>query len=161
MVSSDQESTEPVTTSPKPEQASGKSPGPSTAIPDEKRRIPTNLGSERAARASDANDDDAIKEAKQLSEGKSAEQIATEAAQNEHERNEKFRNHFEKMAVVGLWIAFVVLVLMVMSWVSHILLPAKCHWLTSEQLAKVQNLVTGGVVASLAVGHLRKRIGHH
>lgn len=160
-MASDQENTVKSATSPKPEQTSGNPLGGSAAAMDEKRRIPTHLGSERLAQASGANDDDAIKEAKQLTEGKTAEQIATEAAQNEHERNEKFRNHFEKMAVVALWIAFLILVLMVMSWVSHILLPSCYHWLTTEQLAKVQNLVTGGVVASLAVGHLKKRIGHH
>lgn len=134
----------------------------SGASPEEMKKIPAHVGADHAARAATAGeDDDAIKEAKQLSGGKSAEEIAREAAANEHTRNERFRDHFEKMAIFALWVAFGVLILLILSWVAHILLPAMCHWLTPEQLAKVQNLVTGGVVASLAVGHLKKRIGHH
>ena len=101
----------------------------------------------------------AIKEAAQLFTGKSAEELAKEAAENEHGRTERFRDQFESMAICALWVAFSILIFMVITWAAHILLPGVFHWLSDEQLAKVQNLVTGGVVASLAAGHLRKRIG--
>ena len=104
--------------------------------------------------------DDATKEAKQLSKGLSAEEIAKKTAEAEHDRNENFRNHFEKIAVAALWLFAVSFFLLVLTWLAHIVLPLKCHWLQPDQISKVQNLVTGGVVASVAIGHLRRRLGH-
>lgn len=75
--------------------------------PDAEKKIIPRLEAQRIAKA-EAGDDSAITEAKQLSAGKAAEEIAEEAAKNEHQRNERFRDHFERMAIVALWGAFVI-----------------------------------------------------
>lgn len=103
--------------------------------------------------------DDGASEAALLAQGKSLEELKRQAATNDHKRSEAFRDHFEKIAVAGLWLAAAVFGSFALIWVWHTLAPASCHWLSETQMAKVQNLVTGGVVASLAVGHLKRRLG--
>ena len=43
-------------------------------------------------------------------------------------------------------------------WLWHILAPADQHWLSAEQIGKLQALVTGGVLTTVAAGHIKKRI---
>jgi len=46
----------------------------------------------------------------------------------------------------------------VITWFWHILSPQCVHWLTGEQITKVQALATGGILATIAAGHLKKRL---
>ncbi|MDK1377079.1 MULTISPECIES: hypothetical protein [unclassified Sinorhizobium] len=103
--------------------------------------------------------DSALKEAELLGSNLTAEQIKRRAEANEANRNEKFRNHFEKIAILSLWGFFVLFTGLISAWFWHYLAPVAWHWLTAEQLTKVQTLATGGIVATIAAGHLKKRLG--
>lgn len=90
----------------------------------------------------------------------SAKPLEKWAEENELYRNEKFRDHFEIVAICALWgVAFLFAAVAVI-WFWHLLLPEKCHWLSSESVSKIQNIVTGGILTSLATGHFKKRLGH-
>lgn len=103
--------------------------------------------------------DSGLREAELLGRNLSAEEIRRLAERNEHERNEKFRNHFEIIAIISLWGFFILFAGLILTWFWHYLTPACLHWLTTEQLSKVQTLATGGIVATIAAGHMKKRLG--
>jgi hypothetical protein len=97
-------------------------------------------------------------EAKQLASGRNVGDLKKEAEANEHKRDQKFRDHFERLAIVGLWLGAIFAGLVGVTWLFHVLTPVSCHWLTSEELSKLQNIFTGGVLVSAAGDHWRKRM---
>lgn len=122
-----------------------------------KPRIPEVPPSESDLLEDGAPQDSGAKEAALFETGKRLEDWSKE---NEHYRNEKFRDHFEIVAICALWgVAFLFAAVAVI-WFWHLLLPEKCHWLSSESVSKIQNIVTGGILTSLATGHFKKRLGH-
>ena len=76
------------------------------------------------------------------------------------------RNQFNLLKAYGYAIVvflgfFVILFLGSLgSWTAHYLLPVSYHWLTAEQLSKIQSVLfsgsIGGVVSIVAQKHLRK-----
>lgn len=103
-------------------------------------------------------DDTGALEAQLLSRGFSAEDIEKQAATAEHRRNERFRDHFENIAILCLWLVALLFLAVGGTWFWHILMPEKWHWLTADQVSKLQNLVTGGILTGIAAGHIKKRM---
>lgn len=97
-------------------------------------------------------------EAQLLTRNLSARQIEEEAAENDHRRAEKFRDHFERIAIGAMYSIAGALFLVGAVWLWHLVAPSCWHFLTDEHLEKLQNVVTGGVLASVAAGHLKKRL---
>lgn len=102
--------------------------------------------------------DSGAEEAKFLNRGLSSDELRREAEKNDHKRNENFLNHFEFIAIGGLWIAAFSFLIVGVTWLYHLLTPECWHWLDADHLAKLQNIVTGGVLTSVAAGHLKKRL---
>lgn len=94
-----------------------------------------------------------------LTSGRSAGELKKEAEQNEHDRNEKFRDEFETIAIYGLRLFCWLVAALIGVWFWHIVMPSDSHWLTQEQFTKIQSLATGGIIASIAAGHVKKRLG--
>lgn len=103
--------------------------------------------------------DSGQKEARQLTRGLSQSEIEKEAAVGEHRRSEKFKDHFESLAIIGLYAVFLVFLLVGGIWFWHLLTPVSWHFLVAAQVATLQNIATGGIIASIATGHVRKRLG--
>lgn len=97
-------------------------------------------------------------EAQQIFRGADREVLTREAETNEHNRNERFRNHYETVAVFGLYGVFTLFVVVGLTWFWQLLTPDSWHYLNAEQVAKLQNIVTGGIVASLGIDHIKKRL---
>jgi len=118
------------------------------------------LPSEKRAALSEAEgpDDQSAKEAKLLASDLDQEEIANLAAANEHKRNEKFRDHFECIAVSALWVAAATILIVAAVWLWHMLMPSSWHWLSKDEIHTLQNLVTGGMIATLATGHFKRRL---
>lgn len=102
--------------------------------------------------------DDGQLEAKQLSRGLPRRDLKLEADEADHDRSQKFKNHFEKMAVVTVWILFFGFMGVGGVWFFHLVAPAY-GWLKPDQLDKLQGLLTGGVIAGLVADHVKKRMG--
>lgn len=98
-------------------------------------------------------------EAKFLSQGKSQEQLELDAAEAEARRTEAFRDHFERLAIVSLYIVWFAIVLIGLAWLYHLLAPPTWSRLPDEQAGHLQSIVTGGLIAGIAGGHVKKRIG--
>lgn len=126
---------------------------------DQIKQIPVRPKSEGEALDSPISDQDAAsKEAIFLSRGLSSDEIEKEAAANEHRRNQAFRNHFERMAIVTLWTMFVALQTLAAVWLWHIISPTSMHWLSADQIGTIQNIVTGGIVAAALGDHFKRRL---
>ena len=120
-------------------------------------------GSRRAASMQEtgaaygAPDAQATQEIRHLSVGKSQEEIRQEAQVAEAGRSERFRDRFEGLATVSLYLAWLAITVVALAWLYHLLIPDSYHWLSADQRQQIQAVLTG-VIAAVAVGHLRKRL---
>lgn len=102
--------------------------------------------------------DDATLEAQQLNRGLTARDLAKEAQEADHDRSEKFKDHFETMALVTVWGLFAVFIVFGAVWAIHMVWPC-IGWLTKPELDAIQSLLTGGIIAGLVADHVRRRMG--
>lgn len=123
------------------------------------KKIPALSAADAGVLGDSTPNDSATIEAKILGSGRSAAELERLAANGEHQRNERFKDNFEHIAICGLWLAAIVLLALAFTWIWHLLMPDSWHWLQPESVAKLQNIVTGGVLAGVATGHLKRRIG--
>lgn len=103
-------------------------------------------------------DEKATREVEQLSGEKSQEEIRREALAAEAKRSERFREHFERLATLSLYLTWTAITAVACVWLCHLLTPEAYHWLSESQVEQIQAVLTGGVVAGVAVGHLRKKL---
>jgi hypothetical protein len=122
------------------------------------RRLPADLSQEEKGLVG-LSDEMSAKEAKQLSGGLPEDEIRRNAERNEASRTERFRDHFERLAIVTLYVVWAILCLVAVARLYHLLAPPLWWRLPDEQVARLQSIVTGGVLASIAGGHVKKRLG--
>jgi hypothetical protein len=103
--------------------------------------------------------DKGTREAAIFASGAPEEDIKKKALTAEAERTEKFRDHYEKVAICALWIVSALFLVVVLIWFYHIVMPDGWQWLPPDHIARLQSLMTGGVLASLAGTHMKKRLG--
>lgn len=60
--------------------------------------------------------------------------------------------------IATIYVLFVAFGGMALIWVWHIAAPAQWRWLEDVKLDKLQDVLTGGVIASILVDHFRKRL---
>lgn len=84
--------------------------------------------------------------------------MAREAEVAEHKRTEKFRQHFERIALGFLYGLAVGLIIIGAAWLYHLVTPYCWHWLTADQLDDLQGLLTGGLIVGILTDHFRKRL---
>lgn len=128
--------------------------------PPARRQIPATLPD--IPEPTPGQPDDGAAEAQQLSRGLSPSDIRKEAAaESDHKRTERFRNHFETVMIVSLWILAASMAVLGAVWIWHLITPEHSywHWLDESQIEKLQDILTGGLVAGLVADHLRRRLG--
>lgn len=125
------------------------------------KNIPGLPPSEQETLRDIAVNDSGRAEAQLLGQDLPEEELRRQAVRSDHRRNENFRDHFEKIAIASLWGIALILTLVVVAWFWHLLAPGEWGWLSVDQLSKLQNIVTGGSltsIASFAAGHIIKRL---
>jgi hypothetical protein len=95
-------------------------------------------------------------EALSLGRGLPARDLRREAEESDHERNEKFKGHFDKIGICALYVLAGASLVAGVIWFWHIVTP--WHFLQTEQLSHLQNLLTGGVLVSVGTSYLKKRL---
>lgn len=103
--------------------------------------------------------DSASLEAITLSGGLSRGELEKQALFAEHGRNEKFRNHFENLAIIALWLSAVVIAACGLIWLAHMVLPEKWRWLAKDDVSHLQSIVTAGLLVGVIGNHFKKRLG--
>lgn len=120
--------------------------------------IPKTAAEREISDAVKSNDDRGTQEAKQLGAGLSAKDLEKEALENEHERAESFKKHFERISLLALYAAAGALTIIGMALLFHMLTPSSCHWLKLDQISELKSIITGGALTGLVASHLRKRL---
>ncbi len=102
-------------------------------------------------------DDLGSAEALSLSRGLPARDLRREADEADHDRNERFKGHFDTIGIIALYVVAAALLVAGAVWFWHVVTP--WHFLNSDQLGHLQNLLTGGVLVSFATSYMKKRLG--
>jgi hypothetical protein len=124
-----------------------------------KRRIPGLQQSERDA-VERGDDNKSTNEAVLFSRGPTLKQVREECEKNEALRNDAFKEHFERLAIFSLYIAWAAWAIMGVVLVGHLVTPVRLHFVTSEQMNALQPLVFAGGFAAIAGDHIKRRIGN-
>lgn len=66
-------------------------------------------------------------------------------------RNEQMKQTVSRVSLSSVWVAWVLLLLMALSLVSHFLIPETWFWLTDAQLDTLKGLFTGGAIVQIAL----------
>ena len=103
-------------------------------------------------------DDPAAAEARQLSSGLSARDLKRESEESDHDRSEKFRNHFENAIIVMMWVVVFGFLALAAVWAINMGLPEKARWLSKDQMHDLQGVLTGGLLIGLVSEHVKKRV---
>jgi hypothetical protein len=102
-------------------------------------------------------DDRGNAEALSLGRGLPARDLKREVDESEHDRNERFKGHFDRIGIGFLYVAALAMLGAAGVWFWHIVTP--CAFLDDPQLKQLQNLLTGGVLVSAGTTYLKKRLG--
>jgi hypothetical protein len=104
----------------------------------------------------------ALAEAKQVASGKPQEELAEEAAAREHERGQRFKDHFERIAIVTLYAVSLGMLVATGIWFLHVITPVEptaWRWLNANQVQALQNGITGVILVGVLADHFKKRLG--
>lgn len=97
-------------------------------------------------------------ETESLGAGKTSADLQRESRENAHNQQENFKRHFSLITIVALYALSIGAFVFALVWSYHVLLPESCHWLSTERVEAIQNMVTGGVLAALLAQQFEKRI---
>lgn len=95
-------------------------------------------------------------EAVSLGRGLTERDLKREADESNHDRNERFKGHFDNIGIVAMYAIAGALLIAGTVWFWHIVTPY--HFLDSNQLSHLQNLLTGGVLVSAGTSYLKRRL---
>ena len=136
--------------------------GADGASPPDGRRIliprPPVAAEVAAANLDPESGDLARKEEAAVFAGLTRAQMAERAVRAEADRNEKFRDHFERLAIASLWMAAGTISIVGLIWLAHMVLPTGWRWLSTEDLSHIQSIVTAGLLVGLVGNHFKKRL---
>lgn len=121
--------------------------------------IPGLPPTEQAASSDSASNEQAFAELEQLSRNASPEELQRDAERREHTRNQRFRQHFEDIAICALWLAALAITLVGGVWLWHMAAPLKLRWLSSEDVSHLQSIMTAGLLVGVIGNHFKKRLG--
>lgn len=130
----------------------GRSPIP----PPPEDREPSSRATEEASRVREG---EAIEPPKSQEREETADKLAREAAEGEHERTQSALSTLA--GLFRLLISTIILLLAgaISVWAAHLMLPVKAHWLTPEQVATLQTIVLSAVVIGAVSDYLRRYLG--
>lgn len=80
-----------------------------------------------------------------------------DAAKREHDRTQRFRDHFDKMVVCSMWVIVSGFWLLAAVWASNIIL-GPFAWLDKDQIHGLQGVITGGLLLGLLTKHIERRV---
>ena len=90
------------------------------------------------------------------SEGVEPDDLEQDAKKKAHHRREKFRDQLQNYIYVLLALFVMLLVIFVFIWGWHLLTPSSWHWLTDEQLFKLQGIMSSGLLAVFVSDYARR-----
>lgn len=123
------------------------------------KKIPGLPAAEIAAAVEGISLEKAIAEVDSLSRNETPEQLERDAQRKEHSRNQRFRDHFEWIAIFALWVAAISITAVGAVWLWHMAGPEKWRWLKGEDVSHLQSIMTAGLLVGVIGQHFKKRMG--
>lgn len=108
--------------------------------------------------ASELSDERASKEGIQLGSGKSQRDLQQEADEADHDRDQAFKEHFERIALVALYLGALAVFISAGIWFYHLVAPEAWSRFSDGRLDAIQDFLTGGVIVGLFASHFKKRL---
>ncbi|MBO9724295.1 MAG: hypothetical protein J7530_07970 [Novosphingobium sp.] len=135
-------------------------PGPPPEISGEPppKKIPGLPATEIAAAVEGISLQKAIAEVDSLSRGETPEQLQRDAERKEHTRNQRFRDHFERIAICSLWVAALAIAAVGGIWLWHMAMPESARWLKKDDVSHLQSIMTAGLLVGVIGQHFKKRM---
>lgn len=82
--------------------------------------------------------------------------LKEDAATQDHARDQKWKNAFSYAFILAFWILWGLFVLMCISLILHWILPEKCHWLTTDQLSKIETIIIAALASKAITNKVEK-----
>ena len=82
--------------------------------------------------------------------------LARETEERDHDRKQQVRDLAHFAIKAGIIVVSVLLVVGLFSWGWHLLMPNGWHWLEKDQLIKIQETMSGALIAVLVSDYARK-----
>ncbi len=101
------------------------------------------------------DDTSANEEANALAQNRDLEK---EERESKHDRNESFRENIKKAITWLIWVGFGIAVWASGTWAWHLLIPEKYHYLTPDQIDKVQTILFTVAAASGVQAFAKKHV---
>jgi hypothetical protein len=98
-------------------------------------------------------DDEASAEALAYASGT----LQKEAERAQHGRRERTRDHIGRATIIGVWVAFLVLVLGALIWSWHLLAPIHWRYLEVSEIAAIQALLSNVIIGAVLGFLVRNR----
>lgn len=102
--------------------------------------------------------DQAFAEEQSLTSFRTPEELANIAANDEHDRDRRFKDAFELIAICSLNLGYLAIATLSLVWALHLVLPKDGRWLSAEDLTHLQTLLTAGVLVGVVGNHFKKRL---
>lgn len=122
-------------------------------------QIPGLPPTERAASSNSASVKKALAEEESLSQNATPEELQKDADRREHHRNQRFRHHFELIAIGALYVAALAIAGVGGVWLWHMAAPGCWRWLSGEDVSHLQSIMTAGLLVGVIGNHFKKRMG--
>jgi hypothetical protein len=125
---------------------------------NKKRPVVPQLTEEEQRAVISGDDENGDAEANQLGSGEPEEDLKKAAKKKEHERTQAFKDHVERIAIAGVYVAAFCFAIISLAVLSHMILPKSNSWLTDQQFSDLNSLITGGIVAGVITSYFKKRL---
>lgn len=122
-------------------------------------QIPDIPAAETAAALDPAASAQSRAEEELLSQNATPEELERDAARQEHGRNQRFRHHFEYIAIGALYVAAIAILGIGGVWLWHMAAPTRLRWLSQEDVSHLQSIMTAGLLVGVIGNHFKKRMG--
>ncbi|AXY57567.1 hypothetical protein CDG60_13965 [Acinetobacter chinensis] len=83
-------------------------------------------------------------------------QLKIKATQNDHTRDQKWKDHFAFAFICAFWILWLLFIVMCISLIWHWITPASWQWLNTEQLDKIKVIILAALASKAISNKIEK-----
>ncbi len=83
-------------------------------------------------------------------------QLKIKATQNDHTRDQKWKDHFAFAFICAFWILWLLFIVMCISLIWHWITPTNWQWLNTEQLDKIKVIILAALASKAISNKIEK-----
>lgn len=85
-----------------------------------------------------------------------ARDLDKEAVERDHDRQQNLKDLLLRIIKIGIIVVAVLLIVGVIIWGYHLVMPSKWRWLTEDELGEIQKLMSSALLAVLVSDYAKK-----